>query len=78
MPMDKDRLGDAIVARIQALNGNVDAGQLAILQPFWRAIADEIINEIKANMDITTAVTVPGVTSGPTTVFGTGQDTTII
>jgi len=77
MAMDKDRLGDAIVTRLQSLNGNIGGSDVTFLQPYWRAIADEIIKEIIANMEITTNVTVENVQVGGSTVNGTGEEDTI-
>jgi hypothetical protein len=46
--MNDTRLGDAIVARLMALNGDIDGTEEARLKTFWRAIADEIISEIQS------------------------------
>lgn len=55
MAMNKDRLGDAIKAAVLALNGSsggLTGGEHSQLQAFCRAIANEIIEEIKNNADI--------------------------
>ena len=56
MAMDKDRLGDAIVARIVTFAGIAPSGtDLTQYKNLWRAIADEIIKEITAFQTITIA-----------------------
>jgi len=78
MAMDKDRLGDAIVDTILAINPIApSASEETTLRTFWKAIASEIIDEIKDNMDITTTVSIPNAQSGATTLPGTGVDSTI-
>lgn len=53
MPLDKDRLGDAIVDRILTFAGIAPgAGDEAQVRALWKAIADEICKEIKTNADI--------------------------
>lgn len=69
MAMDKTRLATAIIAAIRALNPNQDGTHDILLQPYWEAIANEIIEEIKGNMDITTQV--PNISTGPSTATGT-------
>lgn len=75
--MDKDRCGASVVAALKTLNINITGASEANLLTFWKVICDEIIKEITVNMEITTTVTVPGVTVGPTTVFGTGVDASV-
>ena len=77
MAMDKDRLGAAIVARIQALNTDTTGAQAAQLEVFWKAIADEVISEIIDNMEFTTTVPVIGVQTGATTIPAVGTNASI-
>lgn len=67
MALDNTRLGDAIVARLQALNPGIDAGEVTRLQPVWEAIADEIIKEFESHA----VVNVTGVQTGSGTATGT-------
>jgi len=53
--MNKDRLATAIVTAIQGLSpswGLLTPGEQAIALTYWKAIANEIINEIKDHADI--------------------------
>lgn len=58
-----------IVANIEARNSNLDAVNKAILDPYIEDICDGIIEEIKANIEITIQVTdvQPGVGTAPGT-----------
>lgn len=78
MALDKDRLGTDIVDKIAAFYpGGMTPTQKAQIEPYWQAIADAIIEEIKANMSITTTVSIPGAQAGSSTLPGTGQENVI-
>lgn len=82
MALDKDRLGDAIAAAVQAqgitAGTPISTGQL---QTMWRAIAKEIIDEFTGHAVVTSTVAVASVTgvtpgagaSGPGTGSATGN-----
>lgn len=77
MAMDKDRLGTNIVEKLKTLNAGIDGASESFLLTYWKAISDEIIKEIKENMNVTTTVTVPNIQTGTQTAIGTGQETNI-
>lgn len=53
MALDKDRLGNAIADKILTFAGiPPGAGDEAQLRAMWKAIAEEIIDEIKQHADI--------------------------
>jgi hypothetical protein len=53
MALDKDRLGDAIADRVLSFAGIAPgAPDEAQLRQLWKAIAEEIIDEIKLHADI--------------------------
>lgn len=67
MAMDKDRLGNAIVDALKALNGDISGANEATLRDAWKAIADEII------IEMSNAAVAPGsFSAGPDPVLGTG------
>ena len=67
MAMSKTSMKDRIKANILARNANLDAPNIAILDPYLEDICDGIIEEIKANIEITIQVTAvqPGVGTAP-------------
>ena len=71
MAMSKSSMKDRIKANIVARNANLDAPNLAILEPYLEDICDGIIEEIKANIEITINVT--NVQPGTGTATGTKQ-----
>lgn len=75
MSMTKEGMADKIMTELRVLNPGVDDSP--IYELYWRAISQGIINEITANMDITTTVTVPNISTGSQTAIGTGVDTSI-
>lgn len=53
MALDKDRLGNAIVDKLEALFGEaVTAASDATLRQMWKAVAEAIIEEIDVHLDI--------------------------
>lgn len=71
MAMTKESMRARIVANIQARNSNLNPVNKAILDPYIEDICDGIIEEIKANIEIT--ITVPNITTGVQTATGTKQ-----
>lgn len=69
MAMSKTSMKDRIKANILARNANLDAPNIAILDPYLEDICDGIIEEIKANIQI--SISTPNVQVGVTTVVGT-------
>lgn len=69
MALSKTSMKNRIKANLVARNGNLDATNLAILEPYLEDICDGIIEEIKANIQIT--ISTPGVQAGASTVNGT-------
>lgn len=56
MALNKTSMKDRIVTNIEALNSNLDAVNKGILEPYLEAICDGIIEEIKANLEVTSQV----------------------
>lgn len=53
MPLDKDRLGNAIVDRILTFAGIAPTGtDETTYRNMWKAIADEIVKEFAVNADL--------------------------
>lgn len=77
MAMDKTSMANRIKTNIQARNSNLDAPLAALLLPYLEDICDGVIEEMKANMEVQTTVTVPGGTAGTDVLSGTGQETSI-
>ncbi|MBE9542505.1 MAG: hypothetical protein IMF01_09320 [Proteobacteria bacterium] len=75
MAMTKESMAAKIIAKIETLNPGVNH---ALYISYWEKISEGIIEEITANMEITTTVQVPGVQTGGSTVTGTGEDVTIL
>lgn len=80
MPLDKDRLGAALWARVKSLESyspGIGPAEDARGLAQWKGIADEIIKEFKDNAVVpvnvasVTAVQPGGGTSGPGTGTGT-------
>lgn len=58
----QDILAQAIVSRIESLNGEVSEENRQFILDFWGAISEEIINHIVSNAIVSVAVT--GATGG--------------
>jgi hypothetical protein len=56
MALDKTSMKDRIKANIMARNGNLNAPNIAILDPYLEDICDGIIEEIKANLEVKSTV----------------------
>lgn len=67
--MSKSSMRDRIKTNILLRNTNLDAANIAILDPYLEDICDGIIEEIKANIEISILVTAvqPGVGTAPGT-----------
>lgn len=74
MALSKTSMKNRIKANLVARNGNLDATNLAILEPYLEDICDGIIEEIKANIQIT--VQVSNVQPGAGTANGTNTAVT--
>lgn len=77
MALDKTRLANGIIANIETLNPDLNLPNKAIILPYWEAISDALITEIKDNLEVITTVSVPGVQSGSDTVTGSGKETEV-
>ena len=80
MALDKDRLGDAIFDRIKLdFSQTLEAADEVQARNLFKAIADEVIKEIVAHLEVTTEVetTVPGtgLVAGITPVTGSATGT---
>lgn len=57
MALDKTSMKNRISANIQARNSNLNAENIAILDPYLEDICDGIIEEIKAALEVKVQVT---------------------
>jgi hypothetical protein len=73
MALNKTSMKNRIRANIQARNTNLNAANIAILDPYLEDICDGIIEEIKANLEVKS--TVPFITTGTQTA--TAQQTEV-
>lgn len=76
MAMSKDSMADKVVSKLAVINPAILTDPQYLVM--WKAITEGIIEEITTNMEVLTVVSVPGAASGPTTLAGTGQDTSIL
>lgn len=53
MPLNKTSMRDKIITKLQAVNADMTAADIAIMEPLLEAFCDGIIEEIQQNGNIT-------------------------